>query len=108
VRAKRASTLDAVMTDISHTDRPTGSLAFETLLSRKEAAAALSDLGYPTSYGTLSQAAHNGSGPPYEVYMRRTLYRYGELIAWARQRSKRREPGQPEVYRRNPATGLAR
>jgi hypothetical protein len=85
------------MTEENPNDRVPG---FDALLTRLEAAATLTDLGYPTSVGTLAQAAHNGTGPPYEVYMRHVLYRRGELIAWARQRSKRREPGQPQVYRR--------
>jgi hypothetical protein len=86
------------MTDISN-DRPNAPVAFDTLLTRKQAASELTRLGYPTTVGTLAQAAHNGSGPPYEVYMRRVLYRYDELIVWVRQRSRRREPGQPQVYR---------
>jgi len=58
----------------------------DTLLRRKEAAAALSEAGFPTSSATLASMATRGGGPPFEYYSRFPLYRWGPTLAWARAR----------------------
>jgi hypothetical protein len=53
-------------------------------LRRIEAALALSALGFPVTYNTLTQAAVERRGPPYTKFGKYTLYRWGDLIAWAK------------------------
>jgi len=55
----------------------------EVLLSREGAAGALTAAGYVTSSATLATKATRGNGPPYRRYGKRTIYRWGDLIAWA-------------------------
>lgn len=55
----------------------------DTLLPRKQAAAALTDAGYPIAAGTLDTKASRGNGPPYRRFGKRALYRWGDLLAWA-------------------------
>jgi hypothetical protein len=55
----------------------------DSLLRRKEAAAALSEAGFPTSSATLASMATRGGGPPFEYYSRFPLYRWGPTLAWA-------------------------
>ncbi len=55
----------------------------ETLLTRSDAAMALTDAGYPTSAATLATKASRGGGPAYRLYGRKPLYRYADLMAWA-------------------------
>jgi hypothetical protein len=58
----------------------------DTLLSRARAAAALTEVGYPVSKATLASKATRGGGPPYRLFGRRPLYRWDEVLAWARNR----------------------
>jgi hypothetical protein len=58
-------------------------LAPETLLPRRECAAALSAVGYPIRAATLSTKATRGGGPPYYKFGRRVLYRWSDALAWA-------------------------
>jgi hypothetical protein len=58
----------------------------DTLLSRREAAAALTAAGYKTAAATLATRAVRGGGPPYRHYGPRVVYRWGDLVAWARAR----------------------
>lgn len=58
-----------------------------TLLQRKDAAAALSAAGYPIALPTLASMASRKEGPPFVKFGRRPLYRWGELLAWAERRS---------------------
>ena len=60
-------------------------------LSMIDAAEALSTLGYPITYATLSLMATRRSGPPYYKFGKYTFYRYGDLAAWAATRMKRIE-----------------
>lgn len=55
----------------------------DTLLTRKDAAAALTALGYIVSDKTLSTKATRGGGPPYRTFGPRVLYRWGDAVAWA-------------------------
>ena len=57
---------------------------FVTLLTREEAAAALTAAGFPTSPATLATKAVRGGGPPYRRYGPRVLYQWGDALAWAR------------------------
>jgi hypothetical protein len=47
---------------------------------------ALSAAGYPTAPATLATMATRGGGPPYRLYGRIPLYRWGDALAWAESR----------------------
>lgn len=53
------------------------------LLTRTQAAAALTIAGYPTAPATLATKASRGGGPLYRTYSGRALYRRANLLAWA-------------------------
>ena len=55
----------------------------ETLLSREDAAHALTAAGYITSPPTLATKATRGNGPAYRIFGKRAIYRWGDLVAWA-------------------------
>jgi hypothetical protein len=57
-------------------------------LTRRQAAAALTAAGFPTTEGTLKVTASRGGGPEYEHYGRWTLYDPDKLFAWAEKRCK--------------------
>jgi len=56
------------------------------LLTRDATATALTAAGFPISGATLATRATRGGGPPYQLFGRRPLYRWGDCIAWARSR----------------------
>ena len=58
----------------------------ETLLSRRQAAEALSAAGYPVRPATLACMAVRGGSPPFRRFGRRPLYRWGDLLDWAQSR----------------------
>jgi hypothetical protein len=58
-------------------------LSPDTLLRRKEAAEALTAAGYPTAASTLATKATRGGGPPYLLFGRVPLYKWGNALAWA-------------------------
>jgi hypothetical protein len=58
----------------------------DTLLRRAAIAAELTDAGYPTAPATLATKATRGGGPPYRLYGRVPLYRWGDALAWAESR----------------------
>ncbi len=58
----------------------------DTRLTRKQAAKGLTDAGLPTASATLATMATRGGGPPYQVWGRTPLYRWGDLISWAEAR----------------------
>jgi hypothetical protein len=58
----------------------------ESLLRRVPAADALTDAGFPTSPATLATKAVRGGGPPFRLFGRVPLYRWGDLLAWAEAR----------------------
>jgi len=66
----------------------------ETLLDRRETAAALTAKGFPITRGTLSYFASGAGaqerGPAYRQFGRRALYRWADALAWAEGRM--REP----------------
>jgi hypothetical protein len=58
-------------------------LAPDTLLRRRDAAAALRAAGYPTAPATLATLACRGGGPPFRRFGRVPLYRWADLLDWA-------------------------
>jgi hypothetical protein len=58
----------------------------ETLLRRRPAANALTAAGYPVAPATLATLACRGGGPRYRKFGRVPLYRWGDLLDWARSR----------------------
>jgi hypothetical protein len=58
----------------------------DALLRRKATADGLTEKGYPTSDKTLATKASRGDGPPYQLYGRYPLYRWGDALAWAEAR----------------------
>jgi hypothetical protein len=58
----------------------------EALLRRDATAQALTRAGFPTSSATLATKAVRGGGPPYQLYGRVPLYRWGAALAWAESR----------------------
>ena len=58
-----------------------------TLLTRPQAAAALTAAGYSTAPATLATKATRGGGPPYRTYSSRALYQWADLLAWAESRT---------------------
>jgi hypothetical protein len=58
----------------------------DMLLGRREGAGALSEAGYRTAPATLATLASRGGGPVYQRYGSRAVYRWGDLLDWARSR----------------------
>ena len=58
----------------------------DTKLRRKALAKALDDEGYPVTEATLATKATRGGGPPYQLFGRIPLYRWGDALAWAESR----------------------
>lgn len=56
------------------------------LLTRDQAAKALTESGFPIKPKTLATKATRGGGPPYRLFCARALYRWGEALAWAESR----------------------
>ena len=58
----------------------------DMLFTRRNAAAALTDAGFPTSPATLATLATRGGGPVYRRYGNRVIYRWSDLLDWAQSR----------------------
>jgi hypothetical protein len=58
-------------------------------LSRAQAAEALTRSGYQTAYATLAVLATRGGGPPFEKFGSRVIYRWSDLLDWARNRTSK-------------------
>jgi hypothetical protein len=56
------------------------------LLTRKVAAAALAEAGFPVAEKTLATKATRGGGPPFQKFGPRALYRWGDALQWAQSR----------------------
>jgi hypothetical protein len=56
------------------------------LLRRTPLAAALTELGFPLAPATLATMATRGGGPPFQLFGRIPLYRWGAALAWAQDR----------------------
>jgi hypothetical protein len=53
-------------------------------LTRERTAEALTAAGFPISARTLATKATRGGGPPYALFCGRAVYRWGDVVAWAR------------------------
>lgn len=58
----------------------------DDLLRRRVLAEALTDAGYPTAPATLATMATRGGGPPFRLYGRIPIYRWGDALAWVASR----------------------
>jgi hypothetical protein len=58
----------------------------DALLARAHAAKELTNAGYPVSPATLATWATRGGGPPYRLFGRKPLYRWGDALEWAQSR----------------------
>jgi hypothetical protein len=58
----------------------------DDLIQRIDAAEVLGTLGIPVNYNQLCQWATRRVGPPYIRRGRVALYRYADLVAWAKER----------------------
>lgn len=58
----------------------------ETMLKRDETARALRASGYPVAAATLARKACRGGGPPFAIFGRNAMYRWGDALAWAKGR----------------------
>ena len=71
-------------------------------LHRKGTAEALTAAGFPVKAKTLATMATRGGGPPYQIFGRRPLYRWGDALAWAEARLSppRRSTSEADAQRR--------
>jgi hypothetical protein len=72
------------------------------LLRRQPLAEALTQAGFPTAAATLATKATRGGGPPFRLYGRIPLYRWGDALDWAKGRlsapmCSTSEPDHPRV-----------
>jgi hypothetical protein len=69
---------------VSDAQRPPihGELAPDTQLTSYQLSDTLTEHGYKTSVATLNSKACLGSGPPYRLYGRQRVYRWGDVIDW--------------------------
>lgn len=58
----------------------------DTLLNRQQTARSLSLAGFPVSQATLSTMATRGGGPPFCKWGPRAMYRWGDVLDWAKGR----------------------
>ena len=56
----------------------------DALLTREQVADALGRCGVPCSSKTLATRACRGGGPPYRRFGKRAIYRWGDVVEWAR------------------------
>ena len=59
----------------------------DTMLRRSATARALTEAGHPIASATLATMATRGGGPPYRLWGRVPMYRWGDALAWARSRT---------------------
>jgi hypothetical protein len=60
----------------------------DDFLKRLDAAHALNELGWRANYESLSRLALRREGPPFIRRGRLALYRYADLVAWAKEQIK--------------------
>ncbi len=70
-------------------------------LRRDAVAAALTAVGLPVKSKTLATMATRGGGPPYQLFGRWPLYRWGDALAWAEARlsAPRRSTSEADAQR---------
>ena len=73
----------------------------DALLRRRRTAEALTAAGYPTAESTLATKVVRGGGPPYQLFGRIPLYRWGDALAWAEGRlsAPRRSSSEADAQR---------
>jgi hypothetical protein len=59
----------------------------DQLLTRDQAAEALTEAGYPIKAKTLATKATRGGGPPFRHFGPRVLYRWADILEWAETRT---------------------
>ena len=69
----------------------------EARLTRPAAADALTHHGFPISKGTLADLVSTNQGPPYALFGKRAIYRWGDLLAWAESRLVPKGPQNEEA-----------
>jgi hypothetical protein len=55
----------------------------DALLTRAKLAEKLTERGFPVAARTLSTKASRGGGPPFQLFGRKPLYRWGDALDWA-------------------------
>jgi len=60
--------------------------SLDALLRREILARALTEAGFPTKSETLATKASRGGWPPFHLYGRIPLYRWGSALEWAKSR----------------------
>ncbi|MDB5593739.1 MAG: DNA-binding protein [Hyphomicrobiales bacterium] len=58
----------------------------DTLLPRDLTATSLTAAGFPITVSTLATKATRGGGPPYRLFGKKPLYRWGDALDWAQGR----------------------
>jgi hypothetical protein len=81
---------------VGRASRPRGPES-DDLLTREQVAATLTAAGYRVREKTLATKASRGGGPPYQLFNRRALYRWGDALAWAKSEMRSPEPAPPVV-----------
>jgi hypothetical protein len=79
----------------------------DALLLRDKTAEQLTKAGFKTSGATLATKATRGGGPPYRLFVRRPLYRWGDALAWAQSRlsSPRRSTSEADAATADQSSG---
>jgi hypothetical protein len=78
----------------------------DTLLTRQQTAKALTDCGVLTSPKTLSTKASRGGGPPYRLYGKLAIYRWGDVSDWALELMGQPASSATERHARHAAKGV--
>ena len=60
----------------------------EARVSRREATDACNAQGWRLGANTLAQLAHRGSGPPFVMFGKYSLYRWGDVRTWCEARMR--------------------
>jgi hypothetical protein len=85
------------MIDLGGASIPASDLPDDSLLTRKQVALALTEVGFPISVSTLASKACELSGPPYVKFGSRTLYTWGACKQWAANRVVVPSPMRPRL-----------
>jgi len=75
---------------IKHPDLKGNYYLPDDFLKRLDAADALNELGCQVNYESLSRLATRQEGPPFIKRGRLALYRYADLVEWAKEQIKYR------------------
>jgi hypothetical protein len=91
-------------------ETPKKSIDPDARLTRRRAAEALTEEGYPTKEKTLATKASRGGGPPYEIWCGRAMYHWGPTLSWARDQlsEPRRSTSEVDVISTRIARGRQR